>query len=110
MIGAAVHDPSVWTGRALQAGFDDLEVFGLAHLYSALLRERLFPAIMEVRTHPISFTSRPWKAIWVTRSRMRRRDRFSISSIQLADLGRYPSVLVDYSLVNYAAAGVMRVS
>jgi hypothetical protein len=27
---------SVWTGRALQAGFDDLEIIGLAHLYSAL--------------------------------------------------------------------------
>jgi hypothetical protein len=27
---------SVWTGRALQAGYDDLEMIGLAHLYSAL--------------------------------------------------------------------------
>jgi hypothetical protein len=27
--------PSVWTGRALQAGFDDQEITGLAHLYSA---------------------------------------------------------------------------
>jgi hypothetical protein len=26
----------VWTDRALQAGFDDLEIIGLAHLYSAL--------------------------------------------------------------------------
>jgi hypothetical protein len=26
----------VWTGRALQAGFDELEIIGLAHLYSAL--------------------------------------------------------------------------
>jgi hypothetical protein len=25
----------VWTGRAVQAGYDDLEVVGLAHLYSA---------------------------------------------------------------------------
>lgn len=25
----------VWTGRAVQAGFDDLEIIGLAHLYSA---------------------------------------------------------------------------
>ena len=65
-------------------------------------------AIMDIRAHPISFATRPWKAIWVTRSRMRRRDRFSISSIQLADLGRYPSVLVDYGLFNYAAAGVTR--
>jgi len=27
--------PSVWTGRALQAESDDLEVIGLAHLYPA---------------------------------------------------------------------------
>jgi hypothetical protein len=26
---------SVWTGRAVQAGCDDLEINGLAHLYSA---------------------------------------------------------------------------
>jgi hypothetical protein len=31
-----VNGTSVWTGRALQAGFDVLEIFGLAHLYSAL--------------------------------------------------------------------------
>src|SRR6202011_5643404 len=46
-------------------------------------------AIMDIRAHPISFSERPWKAASATRSRMRRRDRFSISSIQLADLGRY---------------------
>jgi hypothetical protein len=28
--------PSVWTGRALQAECDDLEMIGLAHLYPAL--------------------------------------------------------------------------
>jgi hypothetical protein len=27
---------SVWTGRALQAGYDDLEMVGLALLYPAL--------------------------------------------------------------------------
>jgi hypothetical protein len=30
--------PSVWTGRALQAESDDLEVIGLALLYPALER------------------------------------------------------------------------
>src|SRR6478672_11568364 len=30
----------VWTGRAVQAGCDDLEIIGLAHLYSAHCRER----------------------------------------------------------------------
>ena len=47
--------PSVWTRRALQAECDDLEVIGLAHLYSALWREQLLPAIMDIRAHPISF-------------------------------------------------------
>jgi hypothetical protein len=27
---------TVWTGRALQVEYDDLEIIGLAHLYSAL--------------------------------------------------------------------------
>src|SRR6202011_2123284 len=40
-------------------------------------------AIMDIRAHPISFSERPREAAWVTRSRVRRRDRFSISSIQL---------------------------
>jgi hypothetical protein len=31
----STHGTSVWTGRAVQAGFDDLEIIGLAHLYSA---------------------------------------------------------------------------
>jgi len=29
------HVLFVWTGRAVQAGCDDLEIIGLAHLYSA---------------------------------------------------------------------------
>ena len=41
-LGTAVPSPmaalgtSVWTGRALQVGYDGLEIVGLAHLYSAL--------------------------------------------------------------------------
>jgi hypothetical protein len=38
--------PSVWTGRALQAESDDLEVMGLALLYPALERNFVFLAIM----------------------------------------------------------------
>ena len=35
--GRAIHPgTSVWTGRALQVGYDGLEIVGLAHLYSAL--------------------------------------------------------------------------
>jgi hypothetical protein len=33
----------VWTGRALQAGFDDLETIGLALLYPALARRVYAP-------------------------------------------------------------------
>jgi hypothetical protein len=32
----STHGASVWTGRALQAGCDDLETIGLALLYPAL--------------------------------------------------------------------------
>jgi hypothetical protein len=32
---AAASCTCVWTGRAVQAGCDDLEMIGLAHLYSA---------------------------------------------------------------------------
>ena len=40
--------PSVWTGRALQAESDDLEVIGLALLYPALERNVfVFLAIMD---------------------------------------------------------------
>ena len=35
VMGATDYDPSVWTGRALQAENDDLEKFGLALLYPA---------------------------------------------------------------------------
>jgi hypothetical protein len=46
LIVAAHESPpgtSVWTGRALQAGFDDLEMIGLALLYPALERSVCAP-------------------------------------------------------------------
>ena len=46
--------PSVWTGRALQAENDDLEMIGLAHLYPFV-----FLAIVDIRARSISFASRP---------------------------------------------------
>ena len=61
----------------------DLEITGRAHLYSALERSVLLPAIMDIRTHPISFASRPWKAVCATTTV----GPFPISSIQLADFG-----------------------
>jgi len=60
---AAMHEsasgPSVWTGRALQAESDDLEVVGLALLYPALDGTFEFLAIMDIRARSISFASRP---------------------------------------------------
>jgi hypothetical protein len=50
---------SVWTGRALQAESDDLEVMGLALLYPALNGTFVFLAIMDIRARSISFASRP---------------------------------------------------
>ena len=34
---------SVWTGGALQVGYDGLEIIGLAHLYSAPLKGAIAP-------------------------------------------------------------------
>jgi len=53
-------------------------VTGLALLYPALWWSELLLAIMDIRAHPISFSDRPSKAGWVTRSRMQRRDRSPI--------------------------------
>ena len=53
------YGPSVWTGRALQAESDDLEVIGLALLYPALERTFRFLAIMDIRARSISFATRP---------------------------------------------------
>ena len=41
--GMSPGGPSVWTGRALQAESDDLEVIGLALLYPALERNVSVP-------------------------------------------------------------------
>jgi hypothetical protein len=54
-------------------------------------------AIMDIRAHPPSFSKRPSEANRFSRSRMRRRDRFSISSIRLADLGSPLSDIVAQS-------------
>jgi hypothetical protein len=43
---------------------------------------------MDISARAFSLTDRPQRAIWVTSFRMRREDRFSISSHPLADLGR----------------------
>jgi hypothetical protein len=58
---SGADDPTVWTGRALQAESDDLEVIGLALLYP-LNGTFAFLAIMDIRARPISFA--PSTALW----------------------------------------------
>ena len=43
IVSSSHFDPTVWTGRALQAESDDLEVIGLALLYPALERNVCVP-------------------------------------------------------------------
>jgi hypothetical protein len=58
--------PSVWTGRALQAESDDLEVMGLALLYPALERNVCVPGHHGYpRALDLIRVSAP-KAIWAT--------------------------------------------
>jgi hypothetical protein len=51
----SAHGPSVWTGRALQAKNDDVELIGLALLYPALVWSRSLLAIMDIRARSVSF-------------------------------------------------------
>ena len=37
----AARDPTVWTGGALQVGFEDMEVIGLAELFSCYLPSKV---------------------------------------------------------------------
>jgi hypothetical protein len=50
---------SVWTSRALQAGFDDLETIVLRFCIGPVNEAASLFAIMDIRAHPISFSERP---------------------------------------------------
>jgi hypothetical protein len=78
----SASDPTVWTGRALQAESDDLEVIGLALLYPALERNVCVPG----------------HDGYPRASDLIRRDRSSISSFQLADLGGKADNILGVSL------------
>ena len=81
------NGPSVWTGRALQAESSERQWLVLRFCIRPIGWSRSLLAIMDIRARSVSFSDRPSKAIWATRSRTRRRDPFSILRIQLADLG-----------------------
>jgi len=53
------NDPSVWTGRALQAGCEQMEGVVLRICIRPLHGAFVFLAIMDIRAHPISFSERP---------------------------------------------------
>jgi len=94
--------PQAEAGNTTRIGQRGLRSLLLAHLYgpaarckpkvmiwrSLVLRFCIRPlrgadrslAIMDIRARPISFSDRPSKASWVTRSRTRRRDRSSTFS------------------------------
>src|ERR1700747_1757528 len=96
---------TVWTGRALQAESDDLEVIGLALLYPALDRNVVFLAIMDIRAsglilgkaqrgrscHQITdATARPFLHLFIPARRPRRESQLLLSG-SVSDVGRRPS-------------------
>jgi hypothetical protein len=57
--GISAVDPSVWTGRALQAGCEQMEGVVLRICIRPLHGAFVLLAIMDIRAHPISFSERP---------------------------------------------------
>ena len=55
----SVDDPTVWTGRALQAGCEQMEGVVLRICIRPLHGAFVLLAIMDIRAHPISFSERP---------------------------------------------------
>jgi hypothetical protein len=81
------NDPDVWSGRASQEDFVELASAVLHQCIRSLIGAVLLRTIMDISARAISLTDRSQRTIWVTRVRMRRKDRSSISSYPLADLG-----------------------
>ncbi len=53
------NDPTVWTGRVLQARCDEWRRLVLRFCIRPLNGAVLLLAIMDIRAHPISFSERP---------------------------------------------------
>jgi hypothetical protein len=58
-VSTSEFDPSVWTGRALQAGCEQMEGVVLRICIRPLHGAFVLLAIMDIRAHPISFSERP---------------------------------------------------
>ena len=54
-----LNDPTVWTGRVLQAGCERWRGLVLRFCIRPVNRAFMLLAIMDIRTHPISFCERP---------------------------------------------------
>jgi len=52
-------DPTVWTGRVLQAGCERWRGLVLRFCIRPVIRALVLLAIMDIRAHPISFSERP---------------------------------------------------
>src|ERR1700683_5049231 len=52
------EDPTVWTGRVLQAGFERWRGLVLRFCIRPVNRAFMLLAIMDIRTHPISFCAK----------------------------------------------------
>jgi hypothetical protein len=58
-LSSSQFDPSVWTGRALQAECELWKVLVLLICIRPLHGAFALLAIMDIRAHPISFSERP---------------------------------------------------
>jgi hypothetical protein len=55
----STFDPTVWTGRVLQAGCERWRVLVLRFCIRPVSRALVLLAIMDIRAHPLSFSERP---------------------------------------------------
>jgi hypothetical protein len=72
-------DPNVWSGRAVQEVFVDPADAVLHQCIRPLIGALCSGLIMDISAPAFSLPDRPQRTIWVTRFRVRREDRTSIS-------------------------------
>src|SRR6516165_9575804 len=79
MRASSTHDPNVWSGRAVQEVFVDPADAVLHQCIRPLIGALCSGLIMDISAPAFSLPDRPQRTIWVTRFRVRREDRTSIS-------------------------------